>query len=108
VPFHFTLKGSPLFALAGIWEIDRDKAGKEQESFAIITTAANKIMAPIHDRMPVIIERRKEADWLLPQLTLPKIYELLDSPASKNLETFEASPKLNSAKYDEPALAHAA
>jgi putative SOS response-associated peptidase YedK len=53
--------GAPL-ALAGIWEAWRapGTAGEIERTFAIITTDANALMAPIHNRMPVVIE---PADW---------------------------------------------
>jgi len=60
--YYFHLKNSPLFAFAGLWEY----WGKEQriESCAIITTAANSVMQPVHERMPVILTRENYADWL--------------------------------------------
>jgi putative SOS response-associated peptidase YedK len=51
--------GAPL-ALAGIWEGWRAPSGEIERTFAIITTAANGLMAPVHNRMPVVIEA---ADW---------------------------------------------
>src|SRR5690606_16295547 len=47
---------SPL-AYAGIWETWRSAEGDVIESCAVITTDANELVAPIHDRMPVIIDR---------------------------------------------------
>ena len=51
--------GQPL-ALGGIWEGWRGADDTVERSFAILTTGANATMAPIHDRMPVVVE---EADW---------------------------------------------
>ncbi len=51
--------GTPL-ALAGVWEGWRAPTGEVERTFAIITTDANALMAPIHNRMPVVIEA---ADW---------------------------------------------
>lgn len=53
--------GEPV-AFAGIWEAWRSREGERMQTFATITTEANKLLAPIQDRMPVIIER---ADWPL-------------------------------------------
>ncbi|MGD8312741.1 MAG: SOS response-associated peptidase, partial [Gammaproteobacteria bacterium] len=53
IPHHIRRKDGGLFAFAGLW--DRwEKAETTLESCTIIVTAANKLMAPIHDRMPVI------------------------------------------------------
>ena len=53
--------GEPV-AFAGIWETWKSPEGERLQTFATITTEANKLLAPIQDRMPVIIER---ADWPL-------------------------------------------
>jgi putative SOS response-associated peptidase YedK len=53
--------GDPV-AFAGIWDAWRSSAGERMQTFATITTDANKLLVPIQDRMPVIIER---ADWPL-------------------------------------------
>ena len=55
--------GSPL-AFAGLWESWRDPAGDVLRTFTIATTAANTDMAPLHDRMPVILEQEAWPRWL--------------------------------------------
>jgi putative SOS response-associated peptidase YedK len=63
------LDGEPL-AFAGLWETWRDKAAGPDapwlHSCTIITTTANATMAPIHDRMPVILPPSAWSDWLAP------------------------------------------
>lgn len=69
-PYFFTLKNRELFAFAGIWEEWRPAPDLPAlESFAIITTSANELVAPIHDRMPVILKPDHEALWLDPQIS---------------------------------------
>ena len=64
-PFRFTLSEPGAFALAGLWDAWRNPADDFWlESFAIITTAANTLMAAVHDRMPVILHRRDYDCWL--------------------------------------------
>jgi putative SOS response-associated peptidase YedK len=57
-PFAVGLADRRLMALAGLWENWRSPAGERVRSFTIVTTAANALLAPIHDRMPVILPRR--------------------------------------------------
>lgn len=64
IPYFFRLKNEPIFALAGIYDIWNDPEGRPIYSFAIITTTANKVMAPIHERMPVILRREDEEKLL--------------------------------------------
>lgn len=60
-PMYIRLLDGELFAFAGLYTGGRDEVG---ESCVIITTAANDVLAPIHERMPVILTRDAEATWL--------------------------------------------
>jgi len=55
-----------LFALGGVWDHWRSRIGSMLESCAIVTTAANECVAPVHDRMPVILDPADYDRWLDP------------------------------------------
>ena len=55
-PFLIERPDSRVFAFAGLWESWMDAEGNELDSAAILTTQANETLAPIHDRMPVVID----------------------------------------------------
>ena len=57
-------KSFPLFAFAGLWEHWAGVDGAELETGLIITTGPNRVAAPIHDRMPVIIAPEDHETWL--------------------------------------------
>lgn len=59
-PFRITLTSGEPFAFAGIWQENTEKNGQRIKTFALITTAANPLVAQVHDRMPVML--RKEAE----------------------------------------------
>ncbi len=63
-PYAIRLKGRELFALAGLWEGWRNVEGDWLRTFTIITTDANELVAPIHNRMPVILDPSNYAVWL--------------------------------------------
>jgi len=65
-PYAFTMKdpSSPPFAFAGIWSAWKDPSGSWLQSFAIVTTTANELMAPINNRMPVILQPKDYTRWL--------------------------------------------
>ena len=63
-PYFIQLHSRSLLGLAGLWERWTNKEGQAIESFAIITTEANDFMRPIHDRMPVILDRNYYEQWL--------------------------------------------
>jgi len=84
--FLFRVEGERPFAMGGIWEPWRGPSGEAIESFTILTTNANHIVSPIHDRMPVIIDPRDYEEWLDPRMLEPKrIQELLCTDAPANL-----------------------
>lgn len=63
-PYFVKMKNGSLFAMAGIWESWLSPEGQKIESCAIITTAANTIVAKLHDRMPVILPKDCYGLWL--------------------------------------------
>jgi putative SOS response-associated peptidase YedK len=64
-PFAIALASRETYGFAGLWERWRGPHTREWlETFSIITTDANDVVAPLHNRMPVIIERRDYARWL--------------------------------------------
>ena len=89
--------GAPL-AFGGIWESWTDPAsGDITRSFAIVTTEANASMAPIHDRMPVILEASDWPVWLDEEEGDAKL--LLRPAADTVLRTWPVSTDVNSARH---------
>lgn len=62
--FRISIRDAELFSMAGLYDTFIDNDGKEYEAFVVITTAANKEMSDIHDRMPVILKKGEESLWL--------------------------------------------
>lgn len=94
-------------ALAGVWEVWRPAGQPEAEPLrtcAIITTAANGLMAPIHDRMPVILEAPDWAAWLDPDTDMAVIEGLLVPAGPCVLEAFPVSTLVNKVGNDGPEL----
>ena len=67
IPHHILMQDGEPFAFAGLWEIWRDPPTPEAEprrTCTIITGPPNELVAPLHDRMPVILPRDKYTAWL--------------------------------------------
>jgi putative SOS response-associated peptidase YedK len=65
--WRIALRDEPLFALAGLWEWWQDReSGEGVTSYTIVTCAANAAIAPLHDRMPVVVREADYARWLDP------------------------------------------
>ena len=95
--------GQP-FAFAGLWERwERD--GQGLESGTILVTQANALLAPLHDRMPVILDPADEARWLDPHVTDPAALRPLLVPCpSARLRAWPVSAAVNSTRHDGPDL----
>ena len=105
VPFALHLKSDPIMSIAGIWEEWTSKeTGELVLSFAIVTTAANKFVGQIHDRMPVILSKEQEELWLNPKLKDEKtLKDILNSCPDTWLEMFEVATSVNSPRHNSAA-----
>ncbi|ULQ57355.1 SOS response-associated peptidase [Flavihumibacter rivuli] len=79
-PYHIIVPGKPIFFMAGIWQDWTDQeTGEMVTGFAILTTAANKLMEQVHNkkkRMPVILDEDRAVEWLETGLPAQRITEL--------------------------------
>ena len=102
-PFFVRPVADEVFALAGIWDHWEGKQGEVIESVAIITTSANELMQPIHDRMPVILGKEDVAAWIALTTKLEKALPMLKPCSSTRMMTYSVSSLVNSARHDGPA-----
>jgi putative SOS response-associated peptidase YedK len=104
-PFLLRPRARHLIAFAGIYERWRDPAGGEVDTVAILTCPANRTVAPLHDRMPVVLPVEHFAAWLDVKGTDAATALALLQPAPDDLfETIEMHPKINDSKRDEPGI----
>jgi putative SOS response-associated peptidase YedK len=104
-PFYVRAKSGKPLAFAGLWETWTGPNGEELETGTIVTTAANKTLAPIHDRMPVIVPQDGFDLWLDTANVDAKTAAALIAPAPENLlEAFEISTAVNRVANDNPKL----
>ena len=94
-PFHIRMKDKEPFAFAGLWEWWRPEEGEPVESCAILTTDANELMAPIHNRMPVILEPKDYATWLNAAPTTELLLPLLKPLSADQMEAYRVSKSVN-------------
>ena len=102
---RITLASGEPFAFAGLWDTWRDLRGDIVESCTIITTEANELLQPIHDRMPVILPEDVEPLWLDNGIQDgAALVSLLAPYPSEAMRTYEVSTLVNSAANDGPEL----
>lgn len=105
VPHFIHLKDGKPFAFAGLWERWQSPDGSEIHTTAIITTAPNPLMAPIHNRMPVILPRDAYAHWLNPSPQSPlDLQSLLVPYPPDEMEAYPVSTLVNSPANDRPEI----
>ncbi|ATH94568.1 SOS response-associated peptidase [Bacillus glycinifermentans] len=96
-PMRIKLKSDDLFSFAGLWDRWRSPGGEPVYTCTIITTTPNAFMADIHDRMPAILTRDHEKEWLNPrQQDAERLKRLLQPYSSDEMEAYEVSLLVNS------------
>ena len=102
-PMYFTPKSGEPMAFAGLWENWKSPEGDWISSCTILTTSANSLIEPVHNRMPVVLSSETEALWLDPLTETPENLEPLLLPAPPELLTVrEVSPVVNNVRNDSP------
>lgn len=102
-PFYFQLNDESPFAFGGIWDT-WSNSGDVVTSCAIITTAANELVAELHDRMPAILLHESHDVWLDPKTDREVLIELLKPFPSVRMKIHPVSSGVNSANNDTPDL----
>lgn len=100
-PFLFRLRDGEPFAFAGLWDFWQDGA-QIIESCTILTTAANEMVQPFHDRMPVILPAGAYHAWLDPLERPAGLQSLLGAYPAQEMLSFPVSMQVNSPRNDDP------
>jgi putative SOS response-associated peptidase YedK len=104
-PFLIRLKSKDLMGFAGLNVKYHDKEGKEKEGYVIITTKPNSLMEKIHNRMPVILRKEDESEWLNPDNNeIDRLEKMLDPFPSNEMEDYKISSLVNSPKNNFPEI----
>ncbi len=99
LPLRFTLAGGPSFCFAGLWTTWRGQL----RSCTVVTTAANELVAPVHDRMPVVLaEPAAWEAWLDPALDAGAVAPLLAGQPAEAMRVAPANPVLNHPDHEGP------
>ena len=101
-PHHIRMADGRPFAFAGLWDCWAPAGGEPVESCTIVTTAPNEVLAPIHDRMPVILPPAAYALWLDPSVReKERLQELLQPFPASAMTAYPVSPRVNNPRNDD-------
>ncbi|KAI7259562.1 hypothetical protein KC345_g10275 [Hortaea werneckii] len=100
-PMRITMRDGQLFSMAGLYDIWVDPSGKRIATCTIITTASNSLMEEIHDRMPVILSRETEAQWLdRSNQDIPALMKLLQPYDAGQMLAYPVSSAVGNVRND--------
>jgi len=100
IPHRILLKSRAPFAMAGLYEKWISPEKQEIFSCTILTTEANEMIRPLHDRMPVILDPEGEKHWLNPGESLSFLQSLLVPYPPEEMEVYQVSQIVNNPRHD--------
>jgi putative SOS response-associated peptidase YedK len=104
-PFAFGLKDGSLFALAGLFDVWRDKATEQALlSYSVITTDPNELLEPFHNRMPVIVRPADYERWISPAEPSHLPLDLLRPYPDELMSAWKVGQAVGNVKNDDPGL----
>jgi putative SOS response-associated peptidase YedK len=104
-PYAVALADRRLMAMAGLWDSWRSPGGERLRSFAIVTTAANELLAPVHDRMPVILGPENWPLWLGEAPASPaRLKALLVPYRPDDMVIWPVDRRVGNVKNNDPSL----
>jgi putative SOS response-associated peptidase YedK len=104
-PYFISVPDDPLFAFAGLYDESQSEDGETIGTYTIITTSANELMSQLHERMPVILHRDDEEEWLDREVTdSAQVQRLLGPYPAAEMEAVPVSRKVNNVRNDGPEL----
>lgn len=102
-PYFLGLKSGEPFGLAGIYDYWRNPEGELIRSCAVLTTVPNDLVAPLHDRMPVILREADVAIWIDPQgYGMDEIGPMLTPIPAEEMTALRANPAVNDPRHEDP------
>lgn len=105
VPMYIRLQSDKPFGFAGLWESWHSSDGSHILSCTIITTTPNELMAPIHNRMPVILPPDAYDTWLDPEERQPdELNPLLKPYSASEMKAYPVATTVNNPRNDSPEL----
>ncbi len=105
-PFLFRARDGSTLALAGLWETWRSPDGEVRDTFTIVTTTPNPLLAAFHDRMPVVLDGEGVEAWLDVAPAEPaSLLPLLRPCPAVRMEAVPVATRVNNPRHDDAACA---
>jgi putative SOS response-associated peptidase YedK len=104
IPYRIFVREQGIFSMAGLWEEWKDEQKQPIRSFTIVTVEPNAMMAEIHNRMPLILEKADEQAWLTSD-NMEQIQSLIKPFPAGRMDAYPISSLVNSPANNSPEIA---
>ncbi len=104
IPHVIRRKDQALFAMAGLYDVWRAPQGQPLRSFTILTRGPNRLLREIHDRMPLMLPREQENEWLASKILPWDQLSRVPLYPDEELEAYPVSRLVNAVQNDSPEL----
>jgi putative SOS response-associated peptidase YedK len=104
-PWRIVMADGAPMAFAGIWERWQPPDGPALDTMAIVTTDANDTVAPIHGRMPVVLDATRAERWLADSTSPGLLKQIMMPCPAEWLAAYTVSRKVNAPAFDDPGCA---
>ena len=104
IPYRFVLKSKSLFSFPGLWEEFEDTEGVQIQTFAIISTPADKLVSVIQERMPIILNHQSEKIWLDRDSSEDSLMRILTASHPAEMNYYPVSPRISQKDINVPSL----
>lgn len=99
--YRFQVSDDQIMGLAGIYTTSKETNNKNRHGVAIVTCEPNKLMEPIHHRMPVILSQTEMKQWLNKKSSVNKLKSMMIPYSANNMMMYEVSTYVNSMKHND-------
>jgi putative SOS response-associated peptidase YedK len=100
IPYRVVPIHGEAFAFAGLWEEFEDTEGNEIQTFSMITIPSSNTIGAVSERMPFILNKENESDWLAPQTDESRILTILTEETKSVLNFYPVSPVISNTTRD--------
>jgi putative SOS response-associated peptidase YedK len=104
IPVRFHLRAGGVMAFAGLWSVWTGPDTKHLFTCCVLTTTANELVRPLHERMPAILAPEEYAAWLDPDTPATELRTLLKTYPADLMAASDANPLVNSPRNEGPEL----
>jgi putative SOS response-associated peptidase YedK len=104
IPYRFVCTDQALFSFAGLWDEYEDTDGNQFHTFSIITVPSNSLVETVHERMPVILNKKTESEWLSKENNENGLLSVLTAYPAEKMTHYTVTPSIANKNLNVPSM----